>query len=60
MNVNDIAKLKELLNTKKSIVIVPHKNPDGDAMGSTLALHKYLIKQGHCLLYTSPSPRDRG
>lgn len=55
MNVNDIAKLKELLNTKKSIVIVPHKNPDGDAMGSTLALHKYLIKQGHDATVIAPN-----
>ncbi len=55
MNVNDITKLKELLNTKKSIVIVPHKNPDGDAMGSTLALHKYLIKQGHDATVIAPN-----
>ena len=55
MNINDIAKLKELLSSKKSIVIVPHKNPDGDAMGSTLALHKYLIKQGHDATAIAPN-----
>ena len=55
MNKNDIAKIKELLSTPKSIVIVPHKNPDGDAMGSALALHKYLTKKGHSSIVISPN-----
>lgn len=42
MNSNDIKELKESLRTPKNIVIIPHKNPDGDAMGSTLALKHYL------------------
>ena len=42
MNNTDIRALKELLSTPKNIVIIPHKNPDGDAMGSTLALKHYL------------------
>jgi phosphoesterase RecJ-like protein len=28
-------------------VVVGHRNPDGDAMGSTLALKHYLAKKGH-------------
>ncbi len=55
MNKNDIAKVKSLLSTPQSIVIVPHKNPDGDAMGSTLALCKYLIKKGHKATVISPN-----
>jgi len=55
MNKNDIAKVKELLSTPKSIVIVPHKNPDGDAMGSTLALHRYLVKKGHSATVIAPN-----
>mgnify|MGYP005624486319 CR=1 FL=1 len=39
--------LKEFLSTQKNIVIIGHRNPDGDAMGSTLALKFYLEKKGH-------------
>ncbi|MFC4636553.1 bifunctional oligoribonuclease/PAP phosphatase NrnA [Dokdonia ponticola] len=55
MNSNDIKTVKSLLNTSKSIVIVPHKNPDGDAMGSTLALCKYLNSQGHNATVVAPN-----
>ena len=47
MNKEDIKGIKQLLSTKKKIVIVPHKNPDGDAIGSTLGLYHYLIKGNH-------------
>ena len=47
MKKQDIASIKQLLSTKKKIVIIPHKNPDGDAIGSTLGLYHYLIKSGH-------------
>ncbi|WP_136480104.1 DHH family phosphoesterase [Cognatitamlana onchidii] len=47
MNKEDILKVKALLATKKKIVIVPHKNPDGDAIGSTLGLYHYLLKSNH-------------
>ena len=39
--------LKGFLETSKNIVIVGHRNPDGDAMGSTLGLKHYLDKKGH-------------
>jgi phosphoesterase RecJ-like protein len=39
--------LKTFLNTPRNIVIVGHRNPDGDAMGSTLALCSYFNKKGH-------------
>ncbi|MCG2460751.1 bifunctional oligoribonuclease/PAP phosphatase NrnA [Flavobacteriaceae bacterium F89] len=42
MNLEDVKVVKELLSTPQHIVIVPHKNPDGDAIGSTLALYHYL------------------
>ncbi len=42
MKKQDILKIKQLLSTQKKIVIVPHKNPDGDAIGSTLGLYHYL------------------
>ena len=47
MNKQDITSIKQLLSTPKKIVIVPHKNPDGDAIGSTLGLYHYLIKGQH-------------
>jgi len=47
MKKKDIQQLKIELSTKKNIVIVTHKNPDGDAIGSSLALFIYLKKQGH-------------
>ncbi|WP_303317141.1 bifunctional oligoribonuclease/PAP phosphatase NrnA [Flavivirga abyssicola] len=47
MNRQDITSIKQLLSTPKKIVIVPHKNPDGDAIGSTLGLYHYLIKGNH-------------
>lgn len=55
MNSNDIKKVQALLSSPKSIVIVPHKNPDGDAMGSTLALCKYLNTQGHQAIVIAPN-----
>lgn len=47
MNKSDISDIKQLLASPKQIVIVPHKNPDGDAIGSTLALYHYLTSKGH-------------
>ncbi|NMH88588.1 DHH family phosphoesterase [Flavivirga algicola] len=47
MNKQDILSIKQLLSSKKKIVIVPHKNPDGDAIGSTLGLYHYLTKSNH-------------
>lgn len=44
MKEQDIIEIKDLLSTPKKIVIVPHKNPDGDAIGSCLGLYHYLIK----------------
>lgn len=44
MTKQDITSIKQLLSTPKKIVIVPHKNPDGDAIGSTLGLYHYLKK----------------
>lgn len=42
-----IQTLKSLLEgEKKNIVLIAHTNPDGDAIGSLLAWHKVLLKQG--------------
>ena len=47
MNDEQIKRLKHILNTRQNIIIIPHKNPDGDAMGSTLGLCHFLTKLGH-------------
>ena len=46
MNLEDINAVGVLLSKPQNIVIVPHKNPDGDAIGSTLALWHYLKNKG--------------
>jgi phosphoesterase RecJ-like protein len=55
MTKNEIAEIKTLLQEPKSIVIVPHKNPDGDAMGSTLGLLHYLNKYNHNAVVIAPN-----
>lgn len=47
--------LKTLLKSTKNVVIIPHKNPDGDAMGSTLGLCHYLKNKGHDCCVISPN-----
>ena len=46
MTESQIITTKNLLSTAKKAVIIPHRNPDGDAMGSTLALYHYLKNKG--------------
>ena len=55
MKKSELLLLQDLLSTPKNIVIVPHKNPDGDAMGSTLGLLQYLNKKGHRATVVSPN-----
>lgn len=55
MKKQDIEHLKQLLGSPKKIVIVPHKNPDGDAMGSTLGLYHYLKKRNHHATVIAPN-----
>ena len=55
MTEQDIKDIKQLLSLPKHIVIVPHKNPDGDAMGSTLGLYHYLKKSNHQVTVISPN-----
>lgn len=55
MNEFEFKQLKELLSTSKNIVIVPHRNPDGDAIGSTTALLGYLNQLGHNSTIISPN-----
>ena len=42
MTKQDFTDIKKLLTTEQNIVIVTHKNPDGDAIGSSLGLYHFL------------------
>ena len=55
MNSTEIKELKSLLAQPKKIVIIPHKNPDGDAIGSTLGLYHYLKSQNHEAVVVTPN-----
>lgn len=55
MKNSEIQDLKLLLATPKKIVIIPHRNPDGDAMGSTLGLYHFLLKLNHQSVVISPN-----
>ncbi|WP_281240291.1 DHH family phosphoesterase [Flavobacterium praedii] len=55
MNTLDIQAIQLLLSTPKKIAIIPHRGPDGDAMGSTLALYHFLLKNNHYPTVVSPN-----
>ncbi len=42
-----IEDIKAKLNTPSNIAIITHRNPDGDAIGSSIALKLYLQKSAH-------------
>ena len=54
MEAKDIKKTKTLLQSSENIVITCHKGPDGDAIGSSLALYLYLKKQGKSVTVIVP------
>lgn len=55
MKKEDIIAIQNLLATPKKIAIIPHRSPDGDAMGSTLALYHFLLKLHHDPVVISPN-----
>ncbi|MDH3323193.1 MAG: bifunctional oligoribonuclease/PAP phosphatase NrnA [Flavobacteriaceae bacterium] len=55
MNLNEFQEIKQLLSVPQKIAIVPHRNPDGDAYGSCLALYRYLLKLNHEVTIVSPN-----
>ncbi len=50
-----LAEVKALLAIPRDIVITSHRNPDGDAIGSSLALQQYLDQLGHSTKVIFPS-----
>ncbi len=55
MKVSEIDKIKSLLSKKKDIIIIPHKNPDGDAIGASTGLKNYFDNFNHNVKIISPN-----
>lgn len=51
-----IAQVKKALSVSKKIVIVAHKSPDGDSVGSSVGLYHYLEKKGLDVSICHPDP----
>jgi len=55
MTKNVLNTIKTLLNQPKKIVVIPHQNPDGDAIGSSLGLAIFLEKLAHNVTVIAPN-----
>ena len=53
--IENATKLKKLLTNPKRVVITTHRGPDGDAMGSSLAMFHFLIQLGHSVNVITPN-----
>ena len=55
INEFQLSEIKQLLATPKKIAIIPHRNVDGDAMGSTLGLYHILKQLNHQITVVVPN-----
>ena len=55
MENNFLSAFKRIISIQKKIVIIPHRNPDGDALGSALALKHFLEAKKHKVNIVSPN-----
>ena len=55
IDMKNIEALRELFAEPRKIVIVGHTNPDGDAIGSSLALAEVLTARGHKVTCALPN-----
>ncbi len=51
----DFQAIQDLLSSPRRIAITTHQKPDGDAIGSSMALYHYLIAKGHKVQVVSPT-----
>lgn len=49
------AALRQLIHIPQNVAILSHRNPDGDAIGSSLAMRHYLEQHGHTVHVVFPS-----
>ncbi|WP_428400474.1 DHH family phosphoesterase [Niabella insulamsoli] len=50
-----VSEIFSMINQPAKVVITMHQKPDGDAMGSALALFSFLKKNGHEVTVVSPT-----
>ncbi|BAV94940.1 DHH family phosphoesterase [Ichthyobacterium seriolicida] len=55
MLLSQIQEIKELLSSKKKISIISHRDPDGDALGSSLGLSHFLRNKDHHVSVIMPN-----
>lgn len=55
IDIEKIEGLKSLLSKPRKVVIVGHTNPDGDAIGSSLAMADVLREKGHTVVCAVPN-----
>ncbi|MBC2839225.1 bifunctional oligoribonuclease/PAP phosphatase NrnA [Robiginitalea sp. SC105] len=55
MNCEDARTLRHWLSTPQRILLIPHKNPDGDAMGACLGLQHFLLRTQQAVTVASPN-----
>lgn len=55
LNKQELKKLTDLLSGQKRVVLTTHTNPDGDAIGSSMALLHYFEKKGHTVSALVPN-----
>lgn len=53
--IESIKQLKDILSSPKKLVIIPHRNPDGDAIGSCLGLSHIAKQLGHTTTVIAPN-----
>ena len=52
---DSLADLRQFLNSPRRVVLISHRNPDGDAIGSLLGMQRYLETFGHIVSCVVPS-----
>lgn len=56
MQLKNITAFKRLLEERShKVVLVSHQNPDGDAVGSSLAMARFLAQKGHTVQIIMPN-----
>lgn len=55
MEIPQLKSLQTFLENPLRIAVIPHQNPDGDALGSCLAWAAFLTQKGHSVSVVSPN-----
>ena len=61
LNEETIERFFKLIESSNNIVLLSHFNPDGDALGSTVGLYKFLKefgKENLCIIYPNEYPEN--